>query len=223
MGLLDTYAPGFSWKDVPDGTAIGGVVTTPYREIQAKDFRTRLPLWWPAGGGEPTTVKEAAQLDEKGQPKPVLKGVITVATQLRDPSIPDDDGERAIFIEGDLIRATKEALRRVKARLPEPGGVYWAKLTHREDTGAAQPKKKFQADYKPPTRQPSAEGTILGGPVSAPPAPPQAPTYTAPQQHHVPTPGGVGTPPAGYHSSLQNVGASVTGAPASRGDDEPPF
>jgi hypothetical protein len=42
--------------------------------------------------------------------KPMMQLVITLATDLRDPHIEDDNGHRRIFVKGEMLKAIKEVV-----------------------------------------------------------------------------------------------------------------
>src|SRR5437879_4969339 len=103
MSLLETYAP--SAKFPTKGTRVGGRVTRDAQEIQQRDFDSGEPLFWDDG-------KARMQL------------VVTVAAGVKDATNPDDDGERSIFVKGQMLKATREACRRAKMTEIKRGDFY---------------------------------------------------------------------------------------------------
>lgn len=60
---------------------------------------------------------------------PRLQIVITVQTDERDPDIPNDEGERRIFVKGQMLQALRSALRAVGARDITPGDTIAVQYT----------------------------------------------------------------------------------------------
>jgi len=90
------------------GTTIGGTIVDIGNQVQQKDDEGN-PASWPVGN-----------------PKMLLP--VTVATELRDPEIPDDDGHRTFWVSGNLKKAIGSALRAAKAKLAV-GGVLQVTFT----------------------------------------------------------------------------------------------
>lgn len=91
------------------GTTIGGPIVEIGEPVQQKDVTTGAPAVWP-----------------DGNPKMMLP--VTVATELRDPSISDDDGHRTFWVSGNLKKAIGSALRQAGAKLAV-GGVLQVTFT----------------------------------------------------------------------------------------------
>ena len=76
-----------------------------------------------------------------GKPKfypsgdPVMQLPITLLTDVRDPAIPNDDGRRSIYFEGEKRKALKDALRQAGMREPILGD--WMALEYYADHRAA--------------------------------------------------------------------------------------
>lgn len=107
--------------------------------------------------------------------KPMMELVLTLATDLRDPSIEDDDGSRRVFVRGQMLTALRQAVRKAKARKPERGAV--VVITH---SGLGEAKRKgfnqpklFTVDYLPSSAAAVAEmfGDAPQEAVPAAPAP----------------------------------------------------
>lgn len=90
MSLLDELSTGawIKWDDLGQGTIVtGSVISTKTR--QANEFQSTEPAFW-----------------KDGSPK--MEYVITLATELRDPEDPQDDGTRSLSI--NLWSGQKSAL-----------------------------------------------------------------------------------------------------------------
>jgi copper chaperone CopZ len=83
--------PSLSFKDVKVGTSYTGTITD-LQTVQVKDFATGEPKYWEDG-------------------KPQLQIQVTLATDLRDPSIDDDNGDRRVYLFGQKLTAAREALK----------------------------------------------------------------------------------------------------------------
>jgi len=127
--LMSGGVPSFSFENVGDeieGTIVGSVVRP------QTDFETGEPTTWPDGN-----VK--------------MQLVIDLETTLRDPEKPYDDGIRRVYIKGNGLRATRDAVRAGGGQLLNGG---WLKVKHHElgtppKKGLHAPKL-FQAWYKMP-------------------------------------------------------------------------
>jgi hypothetical protein len=115
------------------------------------------PLWW----------------DPKTMTKPKWVYIVTVQTDLRDPAIPGDNGQRSIWIKGKQMEdAVKKAVRESGASRDGilPGGWFGLKFTHETPTESdgeeVSPTKHYAATYRPP--EPGAT-EIVAGPASADP------------------------------------------------------
>ena len=137
------------------GTTIGGPIVEIGDQVQQKDVTDGSPAFWP-----------------DGNPKMMLP--VTVATELRDPSIPDDDGHRTFWVSGNLKKAIGSALRQAGARLAV-GGVLQVTFTgygEAKNKGYNAPRE-WTVVYTPPV--PGAgffeEPTAATTPAPAAPAP----------------------------------------------------
>jgi hypothetical protein len=134
MGLLDYAAPGAKFPEI--GTRVGGEVTQDAREMQQRDFDTGEPLYWD---------------EEKERPR--LQLVIEVQTDDRDPKLDDDDGLRTLYAKGDMLRAIRQACKRVKVKEIKPGGKLWVEFVAEEPPPRGKkghPTKLYAAEYTPP-------------------------------------------------------------------------
>lgn len=147
------------------GTAVGGPITTAPRVEQQKDLDTGEPKFW-----------------NDGQPMQQL--VVTVQTDLRDPQVIDDDGQRTFYIKANSLKAVREAVRRSGAKGLEVGGTLT--LTYAADGEQKKrgfnPPKIYTAAYVPPAAV--AANAFLGA-QPAPAAAPQA-AFVPPNQGPAP-------------------------------------
>jgi hypothetical protein len=113
------------------GTTIGGPIVEIGEQVQQKDVNTGAPAVWP-----------------DGNPKMMLP--VTVATELRDPSINDDDGHRTFWVSGNLKKTIGSALRQAGAKLAV-GGVLQVTFTgYGEAKKGFNPPREWTATYVPP-------------------------------------------------------------------------
>lgn len=145
------------------GTVVKGRIVDAVVEDQT-DFKSGQPLFYDNG-------------------KPMQQLVITLVTDQRDPTNPDDDGMRRLFAKNQMLAAIRDALKKVPgALIKTPGGTLAVQYTHDEPPPrpGLNPKKCYVAQYKPPAdaaddllnvEQPTA--------APAPPAPAPAPTPPA--------------------------------------------
>lgn len=124
-------APGF--KFASPGDTISGYITH-LDAIQDRDFKTKELKFWPSGDK-------------------LLIGLVTVQTDLRDPTIPEDDGQRTAWIRGRYAtEAVRDAIKKAGKRKMEEGGRFMLRFS---GLGAAEkglnPPKLFEARYAPPT------------------------------------------------------------------------
>jgi hypothetical protein len=124
-------------------TRVGGRVVRDAQEIQQRDFDSGELLFWDDG-------------------KPRMQLVVTVATDEADPADPDDDGERAIYVKGQMLQATRHACRRAKKFAIEEGDFFAVTLTAEEPLPKSKkgnPKKIYQVEFTPT----AAESGLLSG------------------------------------------------------------
>ena len=171
----------------PAGEMRGGVVLN--------DEPTPFPVRDPKTG--------EAKLYPSGDP---IMGVhVDVQTPARDPSIPNDDGVRRIYIEGSTKgdayaskrKAVIDAVRLIGAAGIERGGELFLTWTHEVDTGTGIPAQNWSARYvragNTALMGPGGPGQGHAAPVAAAPAyapgppiwaaggpPPAAPQYGTP-------------------------------------------
>lgn len=124
-------APGF--KFASPGDTISGYITH-LDAVQDRDFKTKELKFWPSGDN-------------------LMIPLVTVQTDLRDPEIPEDDGQRTAWIRGRYAtEAVRQATKAAGKRRLEEGGRFMLRYT---GNGTAEkglnPPKLFEARYAPPT------------------------------------------------------------------------
>lgn len=143
--------PAAKFADGQYGTVIGGEITTEPRMQQQRDYTTGDPVVYPDGN-------------------PAMQMVVTVRTDLRDPAIDGDTGERAFYIRGQLRQAVGEALRKAGAKAPQKGGTLQVKYLRDEPVTLkngrpGNPQKIYAAKYEPPA---TAAAGFFNGDQAAP-------------------------------------------------------
>lgn len=137
---LDSFFSGgggksVSWKDKPIGTSVTGIIKTVNPPQQQTD-----PV-----DGKPVFKKDGIT--------PKMSVRIDLATSERDPSDPDDDGSRSLFVAGWMQGAIGDALRAAGVQgPPQPGGTLTVRLIAREpnqNNPKLNPTNKFDAHYVP--------------------------------------------------------------------------
>jgi hypothetical protein len=181
------------------GTTVGGKITAPPRTRQEQEWNNVTqrsdgpPKFFPSGD-------------------PIMSIMVDVQTQLRDPQVENDDGQRTIYIQGKRLKdAVRDAVKAVGGERLEVGGELHVTFTHLGEApsvGANQPKEwavryvpasqtALQQPQQPQQSNPWQQGTPAA-PQQAPPVqqqpaqtplPPQQPP-AAPQQApaNAPTP-----------------------------------
>ena len=116
---------------------------------------------------------------------PIKQLVITLATEERDPRIPDDDGRRKIYAEQDRrpgakFAAIQQSVKDAGAPKMELGGVLAVAFIGRDpESPAAEKRKMYRAQYQAPAE--AAADDLLGA-APAPVAAAQPPAAPAPVQ-----------------------------------------
>lgn len=126
-------APAFKFQTIGD-TIRGTIVSTETR--QQRDYATGDLKFWDDG-------------------KPMMEAVITLQTDLRDPTIQDDDGQRRIFVRGRLLGALRDARTAAKVDRIDVGGTLAVRYTGDGEPPKPgfRPPKLFTAEYRPPAEQ----------------------------------------------------------------------
>ena len=172
-------------------------------EVQQTDIKDNTPLFW-----------------DNGQPKMMYR--VTLQTELRDPSNPDDDGHRDIYLRGSRKQGCKSSLAAVLDAVRaatggtelEPGGVLTMQYTGDgvpSQRGFNAPKQ-YAASYQRPAMNlgaPAAAPTPTAAPAAAPapqaqqlpPAPAPAPAAAGPTAEQVAALKAMGIDPATVYPS----------------------
>lgn len=136
------------------GDTVKGVICAAPELRQKTDIKTSLPLTWKDGS-------------------PQMHLVIKLQTDERDPSDPEDEGIRNLYVSGgfkraSLQKAVADAVRTAKAKGLEVGGTLAVRFTGEEPPSAAgmSPAKLYAAQYQAPTRK--AADDFLGTTAAAP-------------------------------------------------------
>jgi len=160
-------------------TVTGKVVNL--EEIQQTDIAAGTPKFWADG-------------------TPKMMHRLTLATSLRDPSDPADDGHRALYLRGSRKSETKSVIAAVlDAVRAATGGTELAfdgtlTVTYVGDgarTNAGfNPPKQYQASYTPPSMNletaPAQQPAHTASPPSAPYIPPATQQPTTPANGYTP-------------------------------------
>ncbi|MFB7368015.1 hypothetical protein [Streptomyces hydrogenans] len=160
------------------GTTVSGRITQKPTVEQQRDIKTGDAKFWSDGN-------------------PMMQLVVTVQTDLRDPTIDEDDGRRRLFVKGVMKNAIADAVRNAGARGLEVGGTLAVTYTHdgvAKERGMSPPKQ-YTATYT------AAAQAALHTPDPG--------TAPAPQQYASPAPVPAAAPPAGlspqqYAAAQQN-------------------
>ena len=100
---------------------------------QVNDFQTKQPAFW-----------------NDGRPKEQIH--VIIQTQLRDPSVDDDDGRRSLWIKGwgIQLKAFRDACRQAGVKIPKPGDTITERFVGLGQRGdAPQPPKVFEFHIEP--------------------------------------------------------------------------
>jgi len=103
------------------GTSISGRITREPEAREQTDFTTGEVLRWPNGD-------------------PKMQVIVHLTTEMRDPASPTDDGTRAVYIKGNMLKAVQAAIRAAGA----PGLAVGDTLSVTY-TGNGEPTKNFGA------------------------------------------------------------------------------
>lgn len=139
-------APYVKFNNIGDSVTGKVVKATPR---QAVDFKT----------GEPKFFKNG---------DPIMELVITLKTDLRDPSIDDDDGTRVLYAGNRMLKAIKAAVREHGKGTKIVGGTLAVVHNDTEDSGGAFPTKLYEASFKPGA---TGADQLLGAEPAQPAAP----------------------------------------------------
>lgn len=142
--LLSSGVPSCTWPEV--GTKYSGTVLD-FRVEQARDYTDGKPKFWDDGN-------------------PVKQLVVTIQTDERDPSKDGDDGVRALYCGGQLLKAVREAVR-PHGGIAQ-GGRIGVKFYDEGEPPVRNGKKLnapklFKVEYAPPTKRMDLDDTSVGG------------------------------------------------------------
>lgn len=159
------------------GLSIGGAITRVGEPQQQRDFTTQALKTWDDG-------------------RPMMQLPVDVATDLRDPEQPDDDGTRTFYIRGEMQKAVRLALRQSGEKGLREGGILT--ITYSGDGPVKQrgmnPPKLYSATYQPPAvakadgfiNEPSTNSTTAApAPAAVAAAPPADTLGTDPRLAHL--------------------------------------
>lgn len=143
------------------GDTVSGRIVRVGDPVQQRDYATGQPKFWDDGS-------------------PMMQLPVEVATDQRDPSVPDDDGTRCVWIKGQLRNAVRDAVRNAGANGLQVGGtltVTYARDGQPSKKGFNAPKE-YEARYTPPaaggdffgTNAPAPQPTQTTAPAPAPDA-----------------------------------------------------
>lgn len=154
------------------GSSVTGRIVREPEVQQQRDFQTGELKTWNDG-------------------KPMQQLQVVLATDERDPEVADDDGERAVYVKGNLLKAVREAIRKAGAKGLDVGGTLT--VTYSGDGEVTKrgfnPPKLYTASYVPPVKQAATEFVNGGQPAAAPAQPVAQPV---PATQPATTPAGVG-------------------------------
>ena len=151
-GFFSGGAKGITWPERPDTPggrpAVSGVIEQVHPPEPIIDMVTQQPT-------------------DKMQVRIVLK------TEERDPTDPEDDGRRTLYVKSWMRGAVGDALRKAGAKEPEVGGTLTVQFTHvtPPERPGLSPSKHFSATYTAP----AVTGSYFAPPAGTPAAPPAAP------------------------------------------------
>jgi len=141
--LLSTGIRSASFQNV--GEFVVGLIARQPEVQQQRDFETGELKFWSDGN-------------------PMMQLRVVLTTDQRDPEDPEDSGERAVYIRGNMQRAVAQAVRAAGAKGLAVGGKLLIKYSG--DGKAARrglnAPKLYEAKYRPPASEPT--------PVPEPPA-----------------------------------------------------
>lgn len=145
------------------GAAATGTIAQPPDVQQQRDFDSGEPKFW-------------------SDSKPMLQLRVVLNTTQRDPGDPEDDGQRAVYVKGQMQKAVQQAVRSSGAKGLEVGGTLTVTFISEEPNsrGRGNPKKVYSAAYRAPdvlaaVAEPAPSGLLRPAPSAAPAGPVSAP------------------------------------------------
>lgn len=130
--LAGNSAKAYFGANSQPGDTVTGVIEK-IETTQVNDFQTKQPAFW-----------------NDGRPKEQIH--VIIQTQLRDPSVDDDDGRRSLWIKGwgIQLKAFREACRQAGVKIPKPGDTITERFVGLGQRGdAPQPPKVFEFHIEP--------------------------------------------------------------------------
>lgn len=130
--LAGNSAKAYFGANSQPGDSVTGVIEK-IETTQVNDFQTKQPAFW-----------------NDGRPKEQIH--VIIQTQLRDPSVDDDDGRRSLWIKGwgIQLKAFRDACRQAGVKIPQPGDTITERFVGLGQRGdAPQPPKVFEFHIEP--------------------------------------------------------------------------
>lgn len=130
--LAGNSAKAYFGANSQPGDTVTGVIEK-IETTQVNDFQTKQPAFW-----------------NDGRPKEQIH--VIIQTQLRDPSVEDDDGRRSLWIKGwgIQLKAFRDACRQAGVKIPKPGDTITERFVGLGQRGdAPQPPKVFEFHIEP--------------------------------------------------------------------------
>lgn len=130
--LAGNSAKAYFGANSQPGDTVTGVIEK-NETTQVNDFQTKQPAFW-----------------NDGRPKEQIH--VIIQTQLRDPSVDDDDGRRSLWIKGwgIQLKAFRDACRQAGVKIPKPGDTITERFVGLGQRGdAPQPPKVFEFHIEP--------------------------------------------------------------------------
>lgn len=162
--LAGNSAKAYFGANSQPGDSVTGVIEK-IETTQVNDFQTKQPAFW-----------------NDGRPKEQIH--VIIQTQLRDPSVEEDDGRRSLWVKGwgIQLKAFRDACRQAGVKIPKPGDTITERFVGLGQRGdAPQPPKVFEFHIEPA----SSVNNLVNGSQPQQPGMQQAqPAY--PQQQYAP-------------------------------------
>lgn len=160
--VMSGGTPSAIGKDDPIGTSASGIVKS-IEAQQQHDIDTGAPKFFDNG-------------------QPMMQIVVHIATEQRDPTIPGDDGVRAVYVKGKNIGTLRNASRKAMRDMPHIGDRFT--VTYSANGEAKKrgwnPPKLYSYELQPNAAQ---LADVMQEPAPAPqPAAFQQPAPAQPQQ-----------------------------------------
>lgn len=163
--LAGNSAKAYFGANSQPGDTVTGVIEK-IETTQVVDFQTKQPAFW-----------------NDGRPKEQIH--VIIQTQLRDPSVEDDDGRRSLWVKGwgIQLKAFREACMQAGVKIPKPGDTITETYIGLGKRGnAPQPPKVFSFRIIPAN---GVNDPLNGGqPQQSVQQAPQQPVMQQPQQSY---------------------------------------